>query len=366
MPTFIPGLELNARFYAEAVRPILDEAFPDLQHSAALIGAGSDVLGYDTERSTDHGWGPRLLLFLAKDDVARYGSLIHEALATRLPPRFLGYSTHFTPVQADGSQLLDEWQSGPIAHKVEITSAREWFTGWLGHDPFAEWSVVEWLTVPQQRLLEVTAGRVYHDGLQSLHAVRKQLMWYPEQIWWYVLACQWQRISQQEAFVGRTAEIGDELGSRLITGDLVRDLARLAFLMERQYAPYSKWFGTALARLPIAQKLMPMLEGAIAATDFSEREERLCAAYEFLGECHNALGITKNVDPTRRRFYNRPYDVIFAERFTAALDEATTDPDVREVIANVGWIGAMDQFSDSVDLRTRQRLTVRAGRLYSP
>lgn len=59
-PSFIPAAELSAAFYAEVVRPLLDRR----PHSAALLGWGSDVLVYDTERSTDHGWGPRLTVFL--------------------------------------------------------------------------------------------------------------------------------------------------------------------------------------------------------------------------------------------------------------------------------------------------------------
>lgn len=61
MSSFIPGLELSRTFYVQVVRPILT----DIPHSAALIGAGSEVLAFDTERSTDHDWGPRVVLFTA-------------------------------------------------------------------------------------------------------------------------------------------------------------------------------------------------------------------------------------------------------------------------------------------------------------
>ncbi len=67
---FIPGLELAGAFFAEVVRPLLAEAFPQLPHAAALLGSGSEVLGYDSARSTDHNWGPRLQIFLAPGDAA--------------------------------------------------------------------------------------------------------------------------------------------------------------------------------------------------------------------------------------------------------------------------------------------------------
>ena len=54
MTAFIPGLELSRLFYQEAVRPILDAVFPGLPHSAALLGRGSEVLGFDDAMSTDH------------------------------------------------------------------------------------------------------------------------------------------------------------------------------------------------------------------------------------------------------------------------------------------------------------------------
>ena len=62
-------------------------------------------------------------------------------------------------------------------------------------------------------------------------------------MWRYVLACQWKRISQEEAFVGRCGEVGDELGSAVVAARLIRDVMRLVLLIERRYPPYSKWLG---------------------------------------------------------------------------------------------------------------------------
>ena len=92
---FIPGLALARRFYWEAVRPILDADFPDLRHSAALFGTGSEVLGFDTPMSSDHHWGPRAMLFLAEDDYKRQCDDITETFRWKVPHRFLGYPTNF-------------------------------------------------------------------------------------------------------------------------------------------------------------------------------------------------------------------------------------------------------------------------------
>jgi hypothetical protein len=92
---FVPGLRLAGEFYAEAVRPLLDAEFPGLSYAAALLGPGSEVLGFDTERSTDHDWGPRLCIFLGDQDAERLAASVGEMLAGRLPAAFRGYPVAF-------------------------------------------------------------------------------------------------------------------------------------------------------------------------------------------------------------------------------------------------------------------------------
>src|ERR1700754_3820887 len=96
MPEFIKGLELSRLFYEEAVRPVLEESFPRLRYAAALLGTGSEVLGFDTEMSSDHGWGPRFDLFLDEADYEAERDSIKETLRHKLPRSFRGYPTSFT------------------------------------------------------------------------------------------------------------------------------------------------------------------------------------------------------------------------------------------------------------------------------
>jgi len=323
---FVPGLDLARAYYGEVVAPLVGER----RHSAALIGWGSDVLGFDTERSTDHGWGPRVKVFVgasAVDDV-------RLAVEHGLPDEFRGWPTRFG------------WDAVPVTSHVEVAELGAWLEARIGFDPRRGVSTGQWLCAPQQRLLEVTAGAVFHDPDGELDTVRRVLAWYPHDIWLWLLACQWRRLDQEEPFVGRTAEVGDELGSRVVAARLVRDLVRLAFLLERRYAPYSKWLGSAFAQLEAADVLGPPLTDVLAARSYDEREAALVVAVEELARRHNALGITGPVDATVRLFHSRPFRVLGSSRFVEACLERVRDPWLR----SLPLVGGVDQISDSTDL----------------
>ncbi|MFL6030018.1 MAG: DUF4037 domain-containing protein [Gaiellaceae bacterium] len=347
------GLELSRRFYVEAVRPILERDYPDFAHAAALIGYGSDVLGFDDETSRDHEWGPRVQLFVR--DAARRDE-IEERLARELPTTFAGFSTNFGPTDEPGTKRLAPVDAGPVAHRVQVLSLSEYVRERIGVDPLAGFSMRDWLVTPAQRLLELTAGEVFVDPIGDVTRLRELLAFYPRDIWLYVMAGHWQQISEYEHFVGRTGSRGDDLGSRILTAALVRDLMHLALLQERRYPPYAKWLGAAYAML--SRPELRALEGALGAADWQTREHALCEAYEAVARRHNELGITATVDPRVRPFWGRPFTVLFAERFVDALLAAIEDPDVRALGHPVG---AIDAASDNTALRARPRLWRRLG-----
>src|SRR4029079_7149185 len=119
------------------------------------------------------------------------------------------------------------------------------------------------------------AGRVFHDGLGELEPLRASLRYYPEDVWLALLAAEWRRRDQEEAFMARCGDVGDELGSRVIAARQVRELMRLCFLMEKTSGPYTKWFGTAFTRLECAARVGPHLSAALTAGDWREREQAL-------------------------------------------------------------------------------------------
>ena len=61
--------------------------------------------------------------------------------------------------------------------------------------------------------------------------------------WWPPIGRGW---PSSLPFVGRTADRGDDLGSRVITARLVGVASHLAHALDRRWPPYSKWVGTSL------------------------------------------------------------------------------------------------------------------------
>ncbi len=349
--TFVSGLALGKQFYWQAVRPVLDDIFPGLEHSAALIGSGSEVLGFDTEMSADHHWGPRVMLFVNEASQAQYSQPIHDTLAERLPRSFLGFPTNFTtPNPADGGvQLLQPVDHGPVNHRVEIFTIPQFFIEYVGTDLAQELSPVDWLTLEEQRLLGATAGEVYFDGLGpgALQAARAKLSYYPPDVWLYLLAAQWMKIGQEEPFVGRCGSVGDELGSRLVAARLVGAVMRLCFLMEKRYAPYSKWFGTAFSLLACASRFQPVFEGVWQAAAWQERQDALCQAYALAAATHNDLGITPPLPAQVSSFHGRPFRVIHGDVFAQSIRQAIHSEAVRSLPP---FVGSVNQFVDSVDV----------------
>ncbi|MFK4089415.1 DUF4037 domain-containing protein [Kribbella sp. NPDC020789] len=322
MTGFRSARELSAAFYADVIRPVVG-----VPHAAGLLGWGSDVLGYDTERSMDHGWGPRLQVFVDEPEPVR--AAVEQAL----------------PDSYDGHPVRFGWDTQEPIHHITVTTLGDWLVNLLGFDASSGISTADWLVTPQQMLLGVIAGPVYADD-GRLARIRSELQWYPEEVWRWSMACQWSRVAQEEPFVQRTNEVGDELGSRVLAARLVRDLMRLALLQSRVYAPYSKWLGTAFARLGHPDGLDRVLAEVLAADNYPARERALTAAYRLLGERHNALAITSFVDPSPRPFHDRPALVLDAGRFVQACLATVTD-------VGLLWlplIGTVDQFADNTDL----------------
>jgi hypothetical protein len=348
---FMKGLNLSQVFYEEAVKPLLESEFPNLVYSAGHLGSGSDVLGFDTEQSMDHGWGPRLLVFLREKNYEKYHESLDTFLGRNLPTEIRGFPINFD-YHDDGTTVMQLSDDRPLNHGVEIVTIRDFFERYLTVNPLEKMNPIDWVALPEQRLRSIVSGRIFHDGLGQLQSILGKLSYYPNDVWLYLLSTQWRRIAQEEPFMGRCGQVGDELGSRVVGSRLVYDIMKLCFLMEKQYAPYIKWFGTAFSQLKSADILAPILKRVFEVTSWEDRQEHLGRAYEIVADMHNDLGITEPMKAKVSNFHNRPFLVIWADDFAEAIYETIQD---KEVLSLPKFLGGVDQFVNSTDVLSKPK-----------
>lgn len=351
---FIAGLELSERYFFEDVKPILSKFFPDLKYSSGLIGSGSEVLGFDDEMSRDHHWGPRLILFLIDTDYTNLSSSIDTTLKQNLPATCHGYPTNFSKPDKIGVRLMEPGSTGDVNHLIEIVTIKEYFNNLLGVDIYERLSNLDWLSFPQQILLSIQSGRIFHDQL-GLNDIRARLNYYPHDIWLYLMASSWQRIGQEEHLAARAGLTGQDIGCSIIISRLVRDIMQLGFLLERRYAPFAKWLEKAFAKLNCAEVLMPYLSKIVNAPDSKSRQQNLCKAFESLASIHNDLSITKPINAKCREWHTRPFKAIHGGQIAEIIADSIDHFEMRPILTK-GLIGNIDQISDNTDVLENRSL----------
>jgi hypothetical protein len=140
---------------------------------------------------------------------------------------------------------------------------------------------------------------------------------------------------------------------------------QLSFLIERRYAPYVKWFGTAFTKLNIADRLSAPLDSALHARGWREREKALGIGYEIVASAFNDLEIAPRLTLEPVRLWGRPFTVMWAD-FPGALTASVSLPGRRHPgsaqEADVGFISLRELIvlcSDVTATRMRSRSVAR-------
>ena len=136
-------------------------------------------------------------------------------LNNNLPSSFKGFSTHFSAPDEKGVKVSKQACGKKIRHAIEIVTIESFFKKNLHFDVTQNLSAYDWLVLPEQKLLSITSGKIFHDDLNLKKAISK-FSYFPKDVWLYLLAAQWTRISQEEHLTGRCGEVNDELGSKII------------------------------------------------------------------------------------------------------------------------------------------------------
>jgi hypothetical protein len=324
VPVFIKGIELNRGYYFDIVKPLLDKYSSGIQYSAALIGYGSDVMGFDTTTSMDHNWGPRLQIFI--NDINEVNGL-NEYFSDNLPYQYKNFSTNFSKQSYDGTIRMVYTNSKPINHLIEIDTFENYLANRYKINNITN---IDWLKFIDQNLIEITSGEVFYDGLDIFIKTRSALKFYPLDICKLRLAVLWNYIWNKEAFIGRSIEIDDFIGLKIHANRIANYLMKILFYLEEKYIPYSKWFGTAFKKLNSYKDTKEPIENVLRCNEPKEIESNLCILYEKVIELHNKNTKLPHLNNKTRNFFNRPYKVIFSENIVEELINSIDDTEIKK------------------------------------
>lgn len=153
------GIDLSRRFYGDIVAPWLLRVAPDVPHSAALIGYGSELLGFDDETSKDHNWGPRVHIYLGEDDFKAHASRLLADFGEVVPETFLGEPAGWRSRPHPAASGPDA--VGAMEHGLEFHTFEGRLEAHTGLRSLENLTTLDWLGLPEQSLLAFTAGAVF-------------------------------------------------------------------------------------------------------------------------------------------------------------------------------------------------------------
>lgn len=326
--TFIKGLELNRGFYEDIVKPLIDKKYPDLVYTAALLGYGSDVLGFDTKTSMDHNWGPRLQLFVNNRNLIPE---LNNYFSLELPFFYKNFPVNFSKAGYDGAIRMETTDRKPINHLIEITIFEDYLKGRYSINKTNNFTYKDWLNFTDQNLIEITSGLVFHDGLKKVNNTREELKFYPLDIFKLRIAVLWNYIWNKEAFIGRSIALNDYIGLKINTSRIINYLMKILFYLENKYIPYSKWFGYSFKQLSVYADINGIIINLLEENIPEKIETGICILYEKVIEKHNENKGLPHLENKTRYFFNRPYKVIFAENIVDELLKSIENEEIKKI-----------------------------------
>ncbi|MEZ4556139.1 MAG: DUF4037 domain-containing protein [Caldilineaceae bacterium] len=231
-------VDVSHRFFDDIVKPILAEHFPDELAVAAIgvFGHGSEALRMDDAYSSDHHWGLRIDALFPHDIFVARGAEMREQVSALLPPSYEGHSLRAAHVA--GAGLAPESLQHFLVRTIGIDHAPR--------------SYVEWLQIPEEDVIHVINGEVWHDPTGEFSGVRTVLNgYYPEPVRLRRIAHWCRYFSGMGAYALKRAILRDnDYYANITFTRAIRLGVQLAFLLEKQYFPYDKWTYAYFTLLP--------------------------------------------------------------------------------------------------------------------
>jgi len=248
-------IDISREFFEQIVRPILVQAFPQetAQTAFGVFGYGSEALKLDDELSRDHHWGLRIDALMPDAIFQTHGQRMMQTLQSQLPESYQGHSLREGHLA--GAGLAPDSLTAYLQRTIGLERAPQ--------------NYAEWLHFPEEDIIHIVNGEVWHDPLGEFTRIRQTLAhYYPEPVRLRRIAHWCRFVSGMGTYALKRAILrnNDYYATTRFTNAL-RLSIQLAFLLDKQYFPYDKWLMAYFQRLPRLYKpLAPLVDEAVLLT----------------------------------------------------------------------------------------------------
>jgi hypothetical protein len=254
-------IDISRAFFEEIVKPILQEHFPKetAQTAFGVFGYGSEVLGLDDEYSSDHHWGLRINALMPSHLFESKNEEILQVVAAKMPESFQGHSLREGLMGVKG---------------LAITGLEGYLNQTIGieHPPQ---TYEEWLNVPEEDIMHIIAGEIWHDPFGRFSAIRQAFSnYYPEPVRLRRIAHWCRYFSGMGSYALKRAILRhNEYYATITFSRALRWGVQIAYMLEKQYYAYDKWTMAFFERLPrLHEPLQPIVDEAVKLSTSWERK----------------------------------------------------------------------------------------------
>jgi len=246
-------LSISHDFFFDVALPILQDNFPVIVNESAcgFFGYGSECLGMDDEHSQDHHFGLRINMLTPEKLIKGKKDEILNKFSEELPATYQGFSLRSGHVAGVG--ITPESLEGFLSRTIGIISSPK--------------TAVDWLKIPEEDIMHVINGEVWHDPKKQFSGIRSVLQeYYPDPVWKRRIAHWCRYFSGMGLYAMKRAVLRENwVYATTAFGRTVKWALELAFLLNRTYFPYDKWLYPFFDTLPcLAPQMDPLLKEAIS------------------------------------------------------------------------------------------------------
>jgi hypothetical protein len=276
-------IDISHDFFDQIVKPILEDKFPDelAQMTCGVFGIGSEALRLDDEYSRDHHWGLRIDALMPEDVFINKRKAIMETVSANIPSTFQGHELGEGLVA--GAGMAPDLLPGFLSRTIGI-----------GHGPE---TYEEWLNIPEEDIIHVVNGEVWHDPAGQFTTIRNKLQgYYPEPVRLRRMAHWCRYFSGMGTYALKRALLrNNEFYAAVAFGKTIRWGIQIAFMLDKQYYPYDKWIMAFFKRLPrLYEPLQPITDEAVKlSTSWERKLELLDQMADILDQTMVADGIIR-------------------------------------------------------------------------